>query len=52
MIDLRCKSHLHAQLDEDHAILVVKCRHCTIAQSRKVFHSWPITNIIERARAT
>lgn len=48
MIDLRCRYHLHAQLDPEREIVSVKCAHCTRKQGRPVIHQWPLRQIIER----
>lgn len=47
-IELRCDTELHGKLNPDRAVVSIKCKGCSRAAGRPVFHHFPITDIIAR----
>lgn len=48
MIELRCETTLHAKFNPDREVLSIKCKSCTRAEGRPVYHHWPLAEIVDR----
>ena len=46
MIELRCDHALHGKLNPERLVLSVKCKSCTRAMGRPVYHHWLIEDIL------
>jgi hypothetical protein len=50
MVDIRCSNALHARFNPDTFELDVKCRDCTRAQKRPIYHRVPLLDVAEMVK--